>query len=213
MKFKAVLIVLWIASFAAISAGQGMRGDIGNPASNPSWLLQRDDVRTDLQLTDDEKSKLYDLQQGLRERFSEAARATRGDRDAQRKAFENIGKKISEDVNAILTPGQQTRLKEISIQLAGFASAAVEAVQKKLSLNDTQKAKIGDLVARQGKATTEAWERLQNGEIQFQDVRDAIQKNEKILNDMIGQVLTPGQKVKLKTLGGKKFVPAADDGV
>ncbi len=184
---------------------------MGNPITHPDTLLQRDDVRTDLQLTDDQKAKLYDVTQGVQERVYEARRATRGDPDAQHAAFENIFKKVEEDVNAILTPGQKTRLREIAVQLAGFSSAAADDVQKKLSITDSQKAKITDLLQRQEKATRDLWTKLEDGEIQFQDVSDGLKKNQQILTEMIGKILTSKQKDQIKKLGGRKFVPTDPD--
>lgn len=183
---------------------------MGNPAANPAFLLTRDDVRADLQVTDDQKSKLFDLQQGLRQRFTEAFRQANGDEKARSLAIANILTKVSEDANAILTPGQQKRLKEIAIQLSGFASAAVADVQKTLAISDAQKSKIADLMSRQDVATRSAWQKLRDGEIQYADVQDTIKKNQKVLNDEIGKILTQPQKDKLKTLEGKKFVPTPD---
>jgi Spy/CpxP family protein refolding chaperone len=211
MNLKSVIAILSVAALATVSFGQGMRGGaMGNPAAMPQILLQREDVRTELQLTDEQKSKLFDMQSGIRQRFTEAARQPYDDDKARRKAFENIGKKIIEEVNAILTPGQLTRLKEVAIQVAGFSSAVVPDIQKSLSITDSQKNKITDLTTRQDAATAAAWQKLRDGEIQFADVQDTTKKNQKILNDEIGKILTPAQKDKLKTLGGKTFVPAPD---
>ena len=86
MNLKAAFIILSVAAFAAITPawGQGAGG-----STNPAMLLRRDDVRADLQITDDQKSKLYDLEQGLRDRFSEAMRTAGQDPETRRKAFEN----------------------------------------------------------------------------------------------------------------------------
>ena len=212
MNLKSIIVLLSVACLMANSFAQGMRGMMGNPAANPAILLQREDVRSDLQVTDDQKAKLYDLQQGLAARFMEAGRISADDPEARKKAFENIGKKIVEEVNAILTTTQQTRLKEIAIQLSSFASAAVADIQKSLSITDTQKSKIADLMTAQGKATAAAWEKLRGGEIQFADVQETMKKNQKILNEEIGKILTAAQKAKLKTLSGKPFVPTPEPG-
>ena len=210
MNLKSVFVILTISALVAFAPAQqqGMRGAFGNPAQNPSILLRRDDVKTDLQLTDDQKSKLFDLEQGLRDRFSEVFRNGGSDPETRQKAIENIVKKIIEDVNKILTTGQLKRLKEIAIQVAGNSSAALPEIQKELSITADQKTKIADLMTRQAKATSEAVERMRNGEIQSADVQEAVQKNQKILNEEIGKLLTQAQRDKLKTLGGKTFVPA-----
>ena len=181
-----------------------------NPAANPTVLMQREDVRTDLQLTDDQKSKLYDMNQGIRDRFMEVVRQNFADDKERTAAFQNIGKKIGEEVIAVLTPAQQTRLKEIAIQLSGFASATVKDIQKTLSVTDAQKTKIDDLKARVDAANKAAVDKMRAGEIQSADVQDTAKKNQKVLNEEIGKVLTQPQKDKLKTLGGKIFVPTPE---
>ena len=209
MNLKAAFIILSVAAFAAITPawGQGAGG-----STNPAMLLRRDDVRADLQITDDQKSKLYDLEQGLRDRFSEAMRTAGQDPETRRKAFENIGKKIVEEVNQILTSCQRTRLREIAIQVNGFSAASQPDVQKDLGLTETQKSKIADLMTRMQKAGRDAWQKVQSGEIQMADMQETQKKNQKILNDEIGKILTQAQKDKFKTLAGKTFVPTPEPG-
>jgi hypothetical protein len=215
MNLKPVFTILWTVGLAAASFGQGMRGGgawMLNPAANPTVLLQRDDVRSDLQLTDDQKSKLFDMYQGIRDRFMEVARQSFTDDKERTAAFQNIGKKIAEEVNAVLTAGQQSRLKEIAIQISGFASATVKDIQKGLSLTDTQKTKIDDLKARLDEANKAAGEKVRSGEIQSADLQETLKKNQKVLNDEIGKILTQAQKDKIKSLGGKMFVPTPEPG-
>jgi len=211
MNLKTAFVILVVGALASVSAGQGYRAFMNvDIASHPERLLQRDDVRTDLQLTDDQKSKLFDMSQGLADRFREVFRSVGNDPDARQKAIANITKKIVEEVNQILTPGQQTRLKEVAIQVAGFSCVTIPEIQKSLALTSDQKSKIDDLAARQKKATGEATAKLQTGEIQMADLPEIVKKNTKVLNDEIGKVLTQAQKDKLKTLGGKTFVPKDD---
>ena len=212
MNLKAAFIILSVAAFAAITPAWGQGAGGGSGSTNPAMLLRRDDVRGDLQITDDQKSKLYDLEQGLRQRFTEAMRTAGEDAETRRKAFENIGKKIVEEVNQILTAGQRTRLREIAIQVNGFSAASQPDVQKDLGLTEAQKAKIADLMSRMQKATRDAWQKVQAGEIQYTDVQEVMKKNQKILNDEIGKILTQPQKDKFKTLAGKTFVPAPESG-
>lgn len=211
MNLKPLIAVFLTVSLLCFSVGQGMRGGMMmNPAEAPTILLQRDDVRTDLQLTDDQKSKLFDMYQGIRQRFMEVGRQNFADDKERSAAFQNIGKKVAEEVNAVLTPGQQTRLKEIAYQLSGFSSAVVKDVQKSLGLTDAQKTKIDDLKARLDVANRAVFQKARDGEIQFADVQDTTKKNQKVLSDEIGKILTQSQKDKLKTLGGKTFVPTPD---
>ena len=214
MNLKTTFIILSVAALATVSTawGQGFRGGSGG-STNPAMLLTRDDVRADLQITDDQKAKLYDLQEGLRARFTEAFQTADTDPEARKKAMENIGKKIVEEVNGILTTNQQTRLKEIAIQLSGFAVLSTQMdLQKAVSITDDQKAKIADLKTRMDKASGDAWTKVRSGEIQWTDAIETGKKNLKILTDEIGKLLTPAQKEKFKSLAGKPFVPAPEPG-
>ncbi len=213
MNLKKATTILSVVFLATVSSawGQGMRGGAG-AGSNPAMLLQRDDVRADLQITDEQKSKLFDLQEGLKARFTEAFQTAGDDAEARKKAMENIGKKIVEEVNQILTAAQQTRLKEIAVQLFGYSVVTQPDFQKSLTLTDDEKSKIADLKSRMDKATAAAWAKVRTGEIQFPDALDTMKKNQKILNDEIAKILTQAQKDKFKALGGKTFVPAPEPG-
>ena len=111
-----------------------------------------------------------------------------------------------------MTSGQRTRLREIAIQVNGFSAASQPDVQKDLGLTETQKSKIADLMTRMQKAGRDAWQKVQSGEIQMADMQETQKKNQKILNDEIGKILTQAQKDKFKTLAGKTFVPTPEPG-
>jgi len=212
MNLKFVFVMVGVVALSAASFGQGRGpgmfggGQPGGAAANPSFLMQREDVRADLKITDDQKAKLQDLQDGMRQQFMDAFQTAGQDQEARTKAMAGIMKKISEDMNKILTDAQQTRLKEIAIQITGSQAAAVPDIQKALGITDDQKAKIADLATRQQAANADLFAKVRSGDIQREDVLAMTQKNNKILNDEIDKILTATQKDKLKAMGGKPFV-------
>lgn len=206
MNLKVILVMIGVAAITATSFGQRFGGMMGGPGGgNPSMLLRRDDVKKDLALTDDQKAKLQEMQDGMRQKFMDAFQNAGEDQEARQKAMAAIMKDVTDQVNKILTADQQKRLKEISVQLGGNAAVLQPDVQKDLALTDEQKAKIKDLNDRQQAANREIFQKVQSGDIQREDVGDLMQKNTKVLNEEIGKVLTQAQKDKLKDMGGKPF--------
>jgi len=209
MNLKVILVMVGVAAISAASFGQGFRGGFGGPGGgSPTMMLMRDDVKTELKLTDEQKAKLQEIQDSTRQQFMDLFQGGGfgQDREAMRKAMEPIIKKSTDQTNQVLTADQQKRLKEIWIQMSGNSTVMNADVQKDLGLTADQKAKIDDLNKRQQAANQEVMEKVRSGEIQREDVRDIMTKNTKVLNDEIGKVLTQAQKDKLKDMGGKPFV-------
>ena len=114
-------------------------------------------------------------------------------------------KKMDEKLTAILTDPQKTRLHEIAIQVAGNSAITDATVQTSLGLTAEQKSKVKDLMAKQREAGRAIFEKVQNGEIERDEVRTLMQKNNQILKSELGKVLSETQRAKLTALGGKPF--------
>jgi len=119
--------------------------------------------------------------------------------------FEAREKKMTEALQKILTADQMTRLKEISIQLAGKQAVNDADVQTKLSITDDQKAKLKTLSGKMQEANRSIFEKMRDGEIQREDVQGMMKQNQTIMGTEIDKILTDDQKAKLKALAGKPF--------
>jgi Spy/CpxP family protein refolding chaperone len=181
------------------------------PGGDPTglMLLTRPDVQKELNLTDDQKTKLTAMQQKLMSDFMDLRQNSNGDREAMQAGFKKLGEQAQKDAAAILTKDQMARLKEVNIQLAGFGAAAWADVQKDLGLTADQIAKIKDLQAKQQEANRGLF---QNQDMTMEEKQEAFKKNGDALNVEIGKVLTEPQKAKLKTMGGKEFKAEKDGG-
>jgi len=227
MKSIVKLSIIGMLVMAAITAsaqgfgggGQGRGGmrmfGMGGGTST-AMLLQREDVQEDLALTSEQKSSLKDIQQNqtdkMRASFEEMrASGTRPDPTTMRETMTKMMKEVDAEVNKVLKPEQQTRLKEISIQLDGNKAVMKPEIQKDLAITDAQKAKLKTLQEGSQAASQSVMEKARNREIQWTEVQDIMKKNDKILNDEIGKVLTPAQKTKLTEMGGKKFVEKLEE--
>ena len=224
MKLKNIILMATAAVLVCSAMAQGggqRRGGFRNQG-DPLQLTSREDVQKDLNLTEDQKTKLSELrdksQQKSREAFTAARDSAGDDREAMMKAMQTIMAKMSEEnakeIATILTADQVKRLKEISIQFVGISIVASnKEIQKDLSITDDQLAKIKDLQTRQQAAMREAMQNAQGDQAAIQEART---KNDKILVDEINKVLTDAQKAKLKDMSGKTFTrvdPPAGGGI
>ena len=212
---KLALIAATMIMVASAIAQGGQRGrGFGQNFNDPVGLLGREDVQKDLALTDDQKAKVVDLKEKADGKRTEAMQAVRDsageDRASMRKLMTEAMEKLATEnwtaVNAVITPEQVKRLKEISIQMQGpQIVTSNKEVQKALGITDDQIAKFKDLTDRQQKAQMELFQKMQSGEVDRAQMPEIMAKNNKVMGDEINKVLTDAQKAKLTEMGGKHF--------
>jgi len=210
MKTNRLFLLLALLSLLATSAfsqrGFGrMFGGGAMVLRNPGFLLMRDDVKTELNLTDEQKTKLQAIQEEVQGKMRDAFQSGGSDRTAMQAAMQKISEDSSKEINAVLTADQQKRLKQIAYQFAGNAAALDPDTAKAIGITDDQKAKIDDLNTKMQEANTALREKAQSGEIDRSEIGPKMQSNQKALNDAIGGILTDDQKAKLKDLQGPEF--------
>lgn len=188
--------------------GTGMMG--GASVAGRAFLLQREDVRADLGMTDEQKTKLSEMEARMREEGMAAfSRGGGGGGGGDRaKMMAEMMQKGLDGVNAILTAEQQARLKEIAIQLAGNAAVNDKGVAKDLGISLDQQRKIEDLQKKSGEARRTLMGRVRAQELGWEEAGPMMEKIQSVTNDELGKILTDAQKEKLKTMGGKPFVKA-----
>jgi hypothetical protein len=195
---------------------RGMMGMMGGPGgqSNSLMLLMREDVKDDIGINSEQNSQLRGLQDGMRDRMMSAFQSAgvtfgggnRPDPAAMQKVTEEVMKGINADMAKILKPEQVKRLDEIDLQLAGNRAILREKVQKELGLSADQVSKAKALNEKAQEANRSVMEKARNREIEFTQVREINEKNNKALDDELGKLLTDANKAKLKEMGGKPFV-------
>jgi len=198
---------------AAMSMAQG-RGMMQMRGGGMALLLARDDVGKEIKLTTDQKAKLDEQRQAMMDnmRAQFANGGGGGDREAMRKQMTDMMAKAEKEALAVLDDGQKKRLKELWIQRSGNNVIANEDVQKDLGLTDDQKAKVKSLMDAQATANGEIFQKVQNGEIDRNEVRPLMEKNNKTLGEELGKVLTSDQAAKLKAMRGVEFKFDEDTG-
>ena len=211
-----------MVAVSAASIAQGGRMFMGRGGGgSPTMLLMRDDVKHDLTLTDEQKDKLAKLQEDARSEMQEKMQSagiqfgpdmTDDDRKKMRTMMETFQAEQEAKVNAIISADQQKRLLQIFVQLNGNSSITNKTVQKGLVLTDDQLAKIKSLQAKQQAAMQETFQKMQSGELDRSEIRPLMEKNNNIMKEELGKVLTEAQKKKLKDMEGeKKFVPDPEE--
>jgi hypothetical protein len=219
---KAIVIVamaaLACASFAQGGGEQGgrrmgmMRGGMMAPMS---MLVNRADVQKELGISVEQRSKLRELQDKMQEERRAQFENMRGggppDPEAMRKMFTEMEAKSNQALSEVLSPEQLKRLKELSLQRSGMRALMNPNVQKELGLSAGQIAKIDELQTKQRDAMQAVMEKMRNGEIEREELRDLFEKNNRIMDDELGKLLTDAQRAKLDEMKGKPFTFDPDE--
>jgi len=228
---KSVLLASLLAvSVMAIAQGQGrgqgggrggqfgMQGR-GGMFGGPSALVNRADVQEDLKLTAAQKeslTKLREKQQEDQRAMMENLRNSGGgggfDREAMTKMMQENQAKNEKAVNEILTPEQQKRLKEIWVQLQGNRAIMDAKIQDELGFDQGQKDAVKALQAKQQEAAAALREKMQNQEIDREQMTEISRKNDEVMLAELGKIMKEDQAAKLKTMGGAPFKAAPQQG-
>jgi len=209
-KLIAIIAVLTVAA-GAMSQGQ-RRGGFGSPYSIVA-LINRDEVKDELKLSDDQKTKITDALDASNQKRREAFQAlgidfqnmTDDDRKKMAESNAKLSAETNKEIEGILTADQTKRIREISIQHQGATAAADPEFQGDLGVTDDQKAKIADLQKKQMAAMMELFGKMRDGSIDRAGMQEAMKKNGDIMKSEIEKLLTDDQKAKIKSLSGAPF--------
>ncbi len=128
-----------------------------------------------------------------------------GDPDQMRSQMEKRRAEEQKKIEAILTPAQVTRMKEIQIQLQGNSAILDPEVQKTLGITDDQKASIAAAQEDQRDQMEANRDKMMRGELTREDMQVIMKQQQDRSNAALGKILTTDQAAKLKTMGGKAF--------
>ena len=185
----------------------GMIGGMGM-GMGTGFMLMRQDVQNDLKLTADQKAKIEAISQKYREQMRSRMGGPgmgQGDWQARIDEMRKMMEAQDTEVNQVLTPQQQKRMKEIRLQLMGPAALLEQEVQKELGLTSQQVSKIEDLQRKASEANMSLFQKMRDGSVTREQVQQAMQNNQKALEAETMKVLTPEQQGKLKAMRGAEF--------
>lgn len=188
----------------------GQRGGMMGQGASVAQLVGRADVQKDIKLTDEQKSKIEKINadaQAQRQAMFEEMRngGGGGDRQAMMSQMQKMQEDIDKKVEAVLTAEQKTRIMQIKVQLQGARALMDTKIQNELKLSVDQKKKIEDLRTKQQQAMQEVMRRVQDQEIQREDVGPLMEKNNKIMDEELMKVLNDDQKKAFADMKGPEF--------
>jgi Spy/CpxP family protein refolding chaperone len=188
-----VLIALVSCVALAAAQGGGQRGGQRRGGGNTELTLAaRADVQKELAVTDDQKTKIADLNTKANEaRRAAFQNAQQMDPAERAKIMADMRAQQKKDLAGVLNDGQMKRLGELLLQREGYNALGQESVQKDLGLSSDQVSKIKDLMQK----AQEANAALRQNQDMTREERTAAQQ----------KVLTSDQDAKFKSMQGKPF--------
>lgn len=196
------LVVVLALSMMVAGTAMAQRG-FGRGMGGGAQLLRRPEVQAELKLTDDQKTKVTEMLQKLREsqqaRFQDLRDASPEERQ---KIMTDMQAEQMKQVNAILNTDQQKRFKEISLQQQGYSALAQPAVADELKLTDDQKSKLKDILQKQQESMREIFQSAGGDRAAAQEKMQTLRKE---TDDKIAALLTDDQKNQWKAMLGSPF--------
>jgi delta 1-pyrroline-5-carboxylate dehydrogenase len=180
--------------------GRGGRGPGGGPMMLLT-LVQNAQVQKELEVVDDQKTKLTDLaasqRTAMQDFFQSAQDLSQEERQAK---MQKMGEDMLKKLGEILLPKQIDRLKQIQLQAEGPVALSTNAeLAKALNITDDQKAKMKTL---SDEAATKRQDALQG--LSGAERRTKMQEMNKELGEKLLAVLTPDQVAQFEKMKGAK---------
>ena len=162
-------------------------------------LLRNQQVQQELKLTDQQKQQLEQLGEQWREKM-------RGLRDLppeeRRQKGEGMRAEVEKQLATILNEQQMKRLKQIALQVEGYAALERPEIADQVGLTKEQRQKIRDILRQAGEKRREAFQQGQGDrQAAFQRMREIRQW----VDGEIEKLLKAEQKKKWQELVGAPF--------
>lgn len=196
------MLVLWtqvsMAQPGEGRRGRGPGGGFGGPPT-PVRLLTLKEVQNALQLTEEQKNKLADINQKLRDDMRAAM-----DNGSSREEVQKLMGETTAKVNEVLDEGQQKRLLGIFVQVNGANAVLDPGVSKELNVTDDQKKQLEEIRQKNMEAVRELFRGARDQEGGREAVREKADKLREEESKAMLAVLTSPQQEQLEALKGEK---------
>jgi hypothetical protein len=215
MRVKTIVVSVLAASLVYSACAQGVFGG-GQPRQGQggqaqrgqgfgrmmgmgmaSALLERPDVQRELNLTEQQKTQIRQMQEAMRAAWQEMRNLPPQER---RQKMEELRQK--NDPTKVLNETQKKRLRELELQAMGPTAFLQPEVADELKLTQEQRSRLQGIVMQQMQQLREQFQSGGFGQGQgaqnFQQIREQMEKQ-------MLEVLTPAQREKWQQMQGKPF--------
>lgn len=192
----------------------GFRGGFAG-GLNTSYLLRRPEVQKELNITDEQKTKIEAITAEQREAsrgiFGGANLRDLTQEERQKKMTEfrekseKLNAEMQKKIDAVLNDEQRKRLKGIGIQQRGVYALSDAGVAKDLGLSSSQQEKIRAAYASQQEKSRAMSQDRRDGKIDRAKMSEKYSELRKETEAAVLGVLTDAQKKKFEEMKGKKF--------
>lgn len=195
-----ICLLLGLAQTA--SAQRGAWARLFGPIPSVT-LAQLDEVQQELELTDEQKQQVEQLNEELNDARREAFQGAAGDFDKMREDIAKIYDEFTTKFNATLEEPQQKRAREVYVQVNGPVVLSQESIANELMLTDDQKEKLEE-------AARESREEVRDSLQGFRDMsaEERTKKFQELIesrDSSLLAVLTDEQKEQFETMKGEKL--------
>lgn len=191
--------------------GFGGRG-FGGGGFSDTALLGNEQVQKELELVEDQISKISKIREESRSKFAQFPEGLREMSQADREKAtadmqaknEPVMKEMRTKINEVLLPDQRDRLKELAIQAQGTGALNNPEVAEALKITDEQKKKLETIREEAGTKMREAFSGFQPGQGPSEEARTKMQEIRKESNEKTLAVLTTEQAAQFEKMKGEK---------
>jgi Spy/CpxP family protein refolding chaperone len=188
-------------------------------ASDPLSLIQNSQIKKELNLTDEQSTKIKLIEQEFRAAIKDRVSGVtlKGLDEKQQEAkikeiSDDIDKQVQETrkkVGEVLNPEQETRWKQIALQIYGWGVLTKDDYSSDLKLTAKQQENMNQVRDQMITKMRANWQNPDNSQEPREKViasnRQRLEQIIKNTNQEALDILTPEQKKNLETLKGKEF--------
>ncbi len=168
-----------------------------------AMLVQSPKVQQELKLTDEQRQKLQELVEQLREKMRGAGQKLReAPPEERQKQLQAMREEVEKQLATVLNERQGKRLKQIALQVEGYAALGRPEVAKQVGLTEEQTLKVRDVLQQ---AREKGRELFQQRPPDRQAIRQKLQEIRRWVDEQIQPLLTDEQKKKWQELVGEPF--------
>ena len=174
-------------------------------------LLMIEEVRKELDVTQDQVQALRKVGQSAREDRPDFSRMRDMSQEERQEMFEKMraqgqerAKKMQEELEEVLLPGQMERLEQISVQTRGAAALEDPAIIEKLGLTQDDQDKLEAKRTELREGMRDRMREMFSGGNR-EGGREAFEKIREEMDEKVLAVLTPEQRTKFNEMKGEPF--------